>query len=305
MRPLILAYPGNEALGSQMANLLAGDLAEFSLRKFPDGESYVQFLNPTKDRDVVLVCSLDRPDGKVLPLIFLAETARELGAASVGLVAPYLAYLRQDRRFHEGEGITSHYFAKLLSAHLDWLVTVDPHLHRISGLSQVYSIPNRVVHAAPEISRWLQENVERPFLIGPDSESRQWVEGIAASLQAPFVVCEKERLGDRQVKVTVPLDRLDPDHTPVLVDDIISTGRSMVAALVQVKQVTGMAPLCIGVHAVFAEHAHRELLAAGAKRVVTCNTIAHASNDIDLSLPLSDAVQSLKNLKPGKAKEPR
>jgi len=305
MRPLILAYPGNESLGTKLAKLLAGDLAEFRLRKFPDGESYVQFLKSPKGRELMVLCSLDRPDAKILPLIFLAETARELGATSVGLVAPYLSYLRQDRRFHEGEGVTSRYFSKLLSAYLDGLVTVDPHLHRIPELSQIYSIPTRVVHAAPEISRWLKANVERPFLIGPDSESQQWVEGIATSLGAPFVVCQKERLGDREVKVIVPLDHLDSNHTPVLVDDIISTGRSMVAALVKIKAVTKITPVCIGVHAVFAQHAHRELLAAGAKRVVTCNTIAHPSNDIDLSLPLSEAVQSLNHQKPGKTEEPR
>src|SRR3546814_1718571 len=74
--------------------------------------------------------SLDHPYAKVLPLLFAADTARDLGARRIVLVAPYLAYMRQDIRFHAGEAVTSRTFAAILSRHLDWLVTVDPHLHR-------------------------------------------------------------------------------------------------------------------------------------------------------------------------------
>lgn len=103
-------------------------------------------------RDVVAVCTLDRPDDKILPLLFLAATARELGARRVGLIAPYLAYMRQDRRFRQGEGVTSAYFAELVSHAMNWLVTVDPHLHRRHGLAEIYSTPTRVVRAAPYVS---------------------------------------------------------------------------------------------------------------------------------------------------------
>jgi ribose-phosphate pyrophosphokinase len=84
-----------------------------------------------------------------LPLLFAADTARDLGARRIGLVAPYLAYMRQDIRFHAGEAVTSRTFAAILSRHLDWLVTVDPHLHRYHELSEIYRIPTQVVHAAP------------------------------------------------------------------------------------------------------------------------------------------------------------
>jgi phosphoribosylpyrophosphate synthetase len=81
-------------------------------------------------RTVVLACSLARPDEKTLPLLFAADAARDLGAAKVLLAAPCLAYLRQDRRFHAGEAVTSRSYAALLSRAFDALVTADPHLHR-------------------------------------------------------------------------------------------------------------------------------------------------------------------------------
>ena len=78
---------------------------------------------------MVLVADLHDPDRHFLQLILLAETLYDLGAATIGLLAPYLPYMRQDRRFNPGEGLSSRYFADLLSAHFDWLMTVDPHLH--------------------------------------------------------------------------------------------------------------------------------------------------------------------------------
>ena len=113
------------------------------------------------DRRIALVCTLDRPDAKMLPLLFAAAAARELGASQVGLVAPYLAYMRQDRRFKPGEAVTSREFARLLSGAFDWLVTVDPHLHRYASLAEIYRIPTRVVHAAPLISQWIRTRIER------------------------------------------------------------------------------------------------------------------------------------------------
>lgn len=280
-------------MSSGLIQALQGDPADFELRNFPDGETYFQLKKSPTGRSLVVLCSLDRPDEKALPLLFMAETARELGVHKIGLAAPYLGYLRQDRRFKEGEGITSRYFSKLISGCFDWLITVDPHLHRIPELSQIYSIPSQVIHAAPEISKWIRNHVPKPVLIGPDSESRQWVESIATSADAPFLVCEKERLGDRRVKVTLPLEQLPYGHTPVLVDDIISTGRSMVETLIQIRDFGFTSPVCIGVHAVFAGKAYQELLAAGASQVVTCNTIAHPSNAIDLSLLLSGEIKRM------------
>ena len=106
----------------------------------------------------------------------------------VGLVAPYLAYMRQDRRFKPGEAVTSREVAQLLSGAFDWLVTVDPHLHRYTSLAEIYRIPTHVTHAAPLISQWIKANVPRALVIGPDSESEQWVSAVASEAGAPFTV---------------------------------------------------------------------------------------------------------------------
>jgi ribose-phosphate pyrophosphokinase len=296
----LLALPSNERMSRSLESALNEGVPETSercaaqglatVRRFPDEETYVRLQTGVRGGEVACVCTLDRPDDKILPLLFLAATARDLGAVSVGLIAPYLAYMRQDRRFAEGEGVTSSYFASLLSGSFDWLVTVDPHLHRRASLGEIYRIPTTVVHAAARVASWIRSTVRRPLLVGPDGESAQWVAAVAEAAGAPSIVLEKTRRGDRDVTVTVPdVDRWR-EHTPVLVDDIVSTAKTMIETVRHLGRAGLPPPVCIGVHAVFAPGAYDELRAAGTARVVTCNTIPHPSNEIDLSADLARAV---------------
>jgi ribose-phosphate pyrophosphokinase len=213
----------------------------------------------------------------------MAETIKELGAKKVCLVSPYLSYMRQDKRFNPGEANTSSLFAKLLSGWLDCLITIDPHLHRIKNLTEIYSIHSiSVLHATKLIAEWINLNVDKPILIGPDEESAQWVSEIAASIHAPFVISNKVRSGDRNVSITVPPIK-NLGNVPVLVDDIISTGESMIASLQQVLLQGFKNPICIGVHALFNNEVEKRLLLSGAEQIITCNTIPHLSNKIDIT----------------------
>ncbi len=284
MKPLILAAPADSetATGPYLAEHLDAELAEVTVRTFPDGEVYVRIDSDVEGRDVVIVSTLHRPSESLLPVLLLANTARDLKARRVGLVAPYLSYMRQDERFRPGEGVTSIYFAKLLCSAVDWLITVDPHLHRWSSLDEIYTIPSKVVPAAPHIAEWITSNVSDPILVGPDSESEQWVSAVAKAAGAPFVILEKIRHGDRDVNITAPSLAEYGGRQPILIDDIVSTARTMIEAIGLLAKAGLGAPTCIGVHGVFAAGAYEDLLAAGAERVVTANTIAHKSNEIDV-----------------------
>ena len=287
--PLIFALPGNEALASALALHLGATVGELSVRRFPDGETYLRFVTPVSGRKIVLACSLHHPDDHAMPLLFAAATAKELGASAVGLVTPYLGYMRQDKRFNDGEAVTSALFARMLSEHIDWLVTVDPQLHRWHSLDDIYSVPGTVVPAAPLLASWIRSNVESPVLIGPDAESEQWVSAVAGIAGAPHVVLEKIRRGDRDVSVSIPDPAALRGRTPVLVDDIISTGHTMMAAARHALAQGLPAPVCVGVHAVFAGNARDALLAAGAARVITTNTIPQAAGEIDVNSALASA----------------
>ncbi len=285
----LCAWPGNETLAAKLRAALGASELPLETRHFPDGESYVRIAGECGG-EIAIVCSLDHPDEKTVPLLVLADAVRAEGATRVGLIAPYLAYLRQDRQFKPGEAVSSRTFAKILSAHFDWLVTVDPHLHRYNSLDEIYSLKSRVCHAAPAIAAWIKVNIEKPLLIGPDSESAQWVGDIAARINAPSITLEKTRRGDREVEVSVPHIEKWQNHTPVLADDIISTGKTMLAAAKRLRDEHAKTPVCIGVHAIFAGPAYAELINVGA-RVVTCNAITHPSNGIDLTEVIAAGVR--------------
>lgn len=287
----MFALPGNEMLANNIAIAIQADLGDIEIRNFPDGETYVRILTRVEDRDVVVVCTLHQPDAKLLPLLFLCNLLKDLKVKSICLVAPYLAYMRQDKQFNQGEAVTSEYFARLLSSLVDRLITIDPHLHRRISMKEIYSIPCEVLHANGLISQWVKKNIPDALLIGPDSESEQWVSEVAKNAGVPFIVLQKIRHGDRNVDVSVPNIEKYKDCTPVLVDDIISTARTMIETVKHLKKAGMKPPVCIGIHPVFAENAYLALVNSGIGKVITCNTILHESNGIDISELVSSVIK--------------
>ncbi len=279
-------------MAQRLTVICAGGSAALETRAFPDGETYLRLLANVKDRSVVMVCTLAHPNDKILPLLFAAAAARDLGASRVGLVAPYLSYMRQDRRFLPGEAVTSRSFAALISKAFDWLATVDPHLHRYRGLDELYRIACRALHAAPVIAAWIKRNVSKPFLVGPDAESTQWVAEVARDCAAQFAVLRKQRLGDREVRAMADGLVLPAGTTPVLLDDIVSSGETLLEGLRLLGSMTPLATVAIAVHGLAVPQAQERIAAAGA-RLVTTNSVPNADAAIDLADLLASAIGEL------------
>lgn len=290
MAVVVLAWPGTR-LGAALARELGCACATLDLHTFPDGETLVRIPFDVSGETVVIAASLDHPDAKVLPLLFACDAARELGAARVVLAAPYLAYMRQDMRFHPGEAVSSRTFARLLSSGVDALVTVDPHLHRWEKLANIYRIPSRAVAAAPAIAAWIAANVSAPLVVGPDAESEQWAAEVARLAGAPYSVMDKSRRGDRDVSVRLRDAPYGEGRSPVLVDDIVSTGRTLAAAAVALREAGLSRPVAVAVHALFDDEALHAMRQAGIARVVTCDTVDHATNAITLVPAIAQAVR--------------
>lgn len=294
MNPVVFfATPGTEHLAGSLEcmGLLRG-AAEF--RKFPDGESYVRLMTDVAGRRVVLLGALNNPDPRLMTVLLTAAAARENGATEVGLAIPYLPYMRQDIAFQSGEPVSAVHFARTLSLFVDWVVTLDPHLHRFSSLDQVFgSTRTRVVSAVPAIAEWIQSEINNPLIIGPDSESAQWVLGIAQLTGAECLVLEKKRSGDRSVSINVPNAGKWSVCQPVIVDDIVSTGATM-ARLIEGLIAKGFKrPICCSVHALFSEGAEELILSAGALSIVSCESVVHPSNKITIGKVLAEGVREI------------
>ncbi|HJV43076.1 ribose-phosphate diphosphokinase [Caulobacter sp.] len=279
---LLLPLPGNEGFADRLARAGGGAVGALRSRQFPDGESYVRIEADVVGRIVDLVCTLAQPDAAFLRLAFAADALRDLGATQVNLIAPYLGYLRQDARFLPGEAITSRTFARLLGGVVDRIVTVDPHLHRYRALESLYAIPCQTLHAAPLLADWIKGEVPAPLIIGPDSESRQWVAAVADRVGAPHVVMAKQRFGDREVRVDLPDLSAHRGRQAVLIDDIAASGRTLAAAAKALALRGFVSPVCVVVHAVFGQDAlaHLETVTG---RIVSTDSIAHPTNAIGLA----------------------
>lgn len=286
---VFLPLPGNERLAADLAWLGQGECGDLEVRRFPDGESYVRIASDIYGVDVVLVATLARPDEKFLPLVFAAETARRLGARTIRLVAPYLAYMRQDAVFRPGEALTSAHFADLLSAAIDGLVTVDPHLHRHRSLGEIYRCETRVVRSAPLLAAWIRANVERPLILGPDSESEQWAGEIAAAASGPYAIFGKERRGDRDIRLVLPDLSRWSGLQPVLVDDIVSSGTTMLEAASRLRDEGFDSPVCMAVHALL-DAGDSDRFSRAALPLVTTDSVPHPSNRLALAPLLAEAI---------------
>jgi len=289
MTRVLFPFPLQRTLADAITPLLGARAGRLDWRHFPDGESLVTIEEGLDGVDVAFVASLRNPDELALPLRFAAATAREFGARSVGLIAPYLAYMRQDKRFNPGETVSAPLFARFLDESFDWLVTADPHLHRNPELSGLYKIPVRRVATAPLVADWIRDNVPNAVLIGPDSESGQWVSDIADRAGVAYQVLTKIRRGDRDVEVSLPSIGAARSRTPIIVDDIVSSGRTAIETVGHLKRL-GLPPaVCVVIHPVFAQDAYEQLLAAGPARVVSTDSIPHPSNAISIAGLLAQA----------------
>ena len=138
---LIFSLFAEKTFTTALAHKLQIPIGTAEMRSFPDEEIYLRILSDVANKNIILICNLDQPNSKILPLMFMAQTMKELGAKKIWLVAPYLPYMRQDQRFQSGEAVAAKLFAQLISSFIDGLVTIDPHLHRIHDLDDIYSIP--------------------------------------------------------------------------------------------------------------------------------------------------------------------
>jgi ribose-phosphate pyrophosphokinase len=289
---ILVAFPEMRPLAEDLAPALGADLLTLDWHHFPDGESLISLPGDLDGADVAFLATLRDPDRLALPLRFAAATAREMGARRVGLIAPYLGYMRQDRRFERGQAVSAPLFAQFLGESFDWLVSVDPHLHRIARLQDVFPMPAIRAVSAPLLATWISTNLPDAVLLGPDSESQQWVAEVARLAGRPYEVLRKVRSGDRSVDVSVPESAALREGTPVILDDIASSGVTMARAVERLLAAGTAAPVCLVIHAVFADGAQDTIMSAGAAGIISTDTIPHSTNVIGIVDILSETTLS-------------
>ncbi len=296
MSALLLYFADERDAAERLAAAAGLPAAGIERHRFPDDELRLRL--PLAEGEaladtLVLYRSLDRPNEKLVELLLVAGEARRLGARRLLLVAPYLAYMRQDIAFHPGEVVSQQVVGRFLAERFDAVLTVDPHLHRIATLSEAIPQGEALsLSGAPLLAELIAGRVDNPLLIGPDAESRQWIEAAAAGHGFDFGVCSKVRHGDHQVDIALP-DVAVQGRAVVLLDDVASSGRTLARAA-ELLLAAGAASVDAAVtHALFAADALEIIRAAGVRQVWSSDCIAHPSNAVSVAPLLAAALARL------------
>lgn len=286
---LVLTFDEYREPAARLARELDAPMEVVEVHRFPDGEARVRLPEALPER-VVVVRSLDRPDEKLIELMLAAETARTLGAARLELVAPYLCYMRQDVAFRPGEAVSQRVVGALLGRLFDRVVTVDPHLHRTHDLGEVVPGAEAVVMtAAVPLADFVSEAAPGALLVGPDEESEQWVSVIGERAGLEWAVAVKERRGDAEVRVTLPGRDYD-GRDVVLVDDMVSTGGSLIAAARALLESGARSVSALVTHGLFCGDALDRLRAAGVADVWSTDAVPNPTARVELARLLASAL---------------
>jgi ribose-phosphate pyrophosphokinase len=287
---MLLHFDDERDYAARLATAACLTLAPIDRHRFPDGELKLRLPTPVAPR-AVLLRSLHRPNEKLVELLLAARAARELGARHLTLVAPYLAYMRQDAAFAPGEAVSQRIIGRWLAELFDAVITIDPHLHRVGALDDAVPAGAALaLSAAPLIGGSFAAT--GVLMLGPDAEAEPWVRAAAAAAKCDAAMCRKSRRGDRDVEVTLPEIALAGRHV-VIIDDVASTGRTL-AAVARQALARGAHRVDIAVtHALLVDDATAVLIAAGVSDLLSTDTVPHPSNRIGTADLVASALHTL------------
>jgi ribose-phosphate pyrophosphokinase len=293
---IIIPGPASPKLGAALSDQLGLDPKPVEYRLFPDGESYIRLTVDVDDKNAVLVqTTAPDPDRKLMQLLITSKTIKDLGARRLLTIVPYLAYMRQDKRFLNGEALSFDVVIGLLeSVGVDELVVVD--LHSVESLKNIqpnHKINVHTLSAIPAIARYLKEHgYDGAYSLSPDEGRKEAVSKASEIMNGGFGFFEKIRdrhSGETTMKVK---DFEVEGRKAVVFDDIISSGGTMAKAIENLKLqgATKVAAACT--HALLMPGAEKRLNAAGADLIVATDTIETNYSKVTVAGLLADYLRT-------------
>ena len=286
------AFPGDADEVGRLAAALGVDVRYVATHVFDDGEIAPR-IAPSPGT-VVVYRSLAQPNVKLVELLLACDAWRRAGARRLVLVAPYLCYMRQDALFAPGEPLSQRVIGDLLGERFDRIITVDAHLHRTPRLEDVFvGVVCANLSAADAIAAQVRADAPPPdmLMLGPDIESRPWVETLARQIGLEAGVLRKTRRSDHDVDIETGPELAIEGRPVLLLDDICTSGGTLVAASRAVLARGASSVEAIVTHALFSREVAATLTAAGIRRVRSCDSCRHPTNAIPLAATLAAALR--------------
>jgi len=240
-------------LASKVADMVGCAFDATEIKKFPDGEIYVRVDSELDGVDVLFIQSA--PDNNaIIESILILDALRDLGAKRINAVFPYLAYMRQDKRFKAGEALSAKTILSLLNDKTDELTLVNAHFLDNGGAHVYHGVSINNLDALPALARYFADRLDNPVFIAPDKGAMRAVKEAASKQDCDFDYLEKNRLNGEEVNIK-PKDLKIEGRNVVLLDDMISTGGTMIKASEALRR-QGADSINLGcVHGVFSRGA--------------------------------------------------
>ncbi|BDZ67988.1 ribose-phosphate diphosphokinase [Methanobacterium ferruginis] len=285
---MIIGGSSSQKLAANIAHEMDDVLCPLESRKFPDGERYIRIKGDVEE-GVIVVQSTGYPqDENLMELFLILKTIRSMGITNIRTVIPYFGYGRQEKRFNPGEAVSADVVCDLIQyAGASEVYSINLHENSICDL---FNIPTHNLSAMPTIAQYVADNVDDPVIVAPDKGALGFAQEISNLLNCESDYLEKIRISPEKVE-TKPKN-LDVDgRDVVIIDDIISTGGTIVNACGILKEHGARRIVVSCVHPVLVEDALLKIFAAGAHDVVGTDTLKSEVSNVSVASLVADALK--------------
>jgi ribose-phosphate pyrophosphokinase len=264
---------------SENLNIYTGDV---KLKHFHNQESQIEISSNISGKRVILIDSLDRPNNKLLDLIFFAKTAKENGASDIGLIATYFPYLTQYKA-NKNCSNGSSYYIDIIQELFNWVIIPEPTLDQRNDLNNFFTCPAHKLQLSTLIGDWIARKQPDSFIISQKNKNPVLAQKIATIAGVECIEL------DEAYHTT---ENLPTDMRAIFINDVISSGTSVFEAKKTIEQTLNYKPILLAAHGIFTQNSY-QILETEFEYVITCNTIPHKSNAIDILAPLTKLCSSL------------
>ncbi len=286
----VISGSTSEDLAKKLAKRLGANLIKSQLKFFSDGESKITLEGKLQKNKIIVIQSTSPPvNENLIQTLSIISKAKEFGTEVITVV-PYMGYARQDREFLPGEVVTMRIIAKLFkSAGASRIIVVD--IHSLMGL-KYFDIKTKNVSAIPDLANYFSKlNLKNPLVVSPDQGGKDRAKEFAKFLKTKYISLTKQR--DRKTgKIKIQYANFDEiiGRDLILVDDMISTGGSIIKATEFLKKQKCKRVFVACTHALLRNNASKKILGAGVTKIISTNTIPGKTALVDISGAIAKAI---------------
>ncbi len=282
---IVIGGSASMDLAKELASVLGCDYIQAATTTFPDGECYTRIDAEKLDDDVIIVQTTS-PDSKFIELLLLQDAVRRLGAKTITLVIPYFGYARQDRVFKPGEPESAKVMCQHLDMNCDRVITVDIHKETVLNY---FNHPHKDLKAAPVIADYFKgKGID--MVLSPDIGAAPRAKMVGEFMGVPYDHLEKTRISGTDVRIS-PAKADVKGKKILIVDDMISTGGTIIAAAYALREAgaTGISVACT--HGVFVNNAIERFTGSSLDALLSCNTLNNPVSHISVASIIAEAIR--------------